>query len=742
MSRKFILAVSTALSLASFAGAQGNSAVLTLVMPVGARQLGMGETSVGLADDVFATYWNPAGLAFGPLADEWELALPSAKLPGKVTAMSSTRRTGLFSRGELWLASGADVRRWDGKAWRDGQIVSLDQGEKTVAVIRKYLGNLWPMDTASQKVVENAILKASGANTPEEEQDLVELTVPFSLIVKDSVRAIALDETGKLWLGTTDGLLRWDGKSWRIWKDSALGLPSNRVTSLAASGAALWIGTEEGLVRLRQKNNDFEFRRFGESFGLGSQHITSLAVEERSKTLWVGTRSGVSRLEITAQASTWKSWTKTDGLLSDTALAVTLDPDGQPWVAQAQGVSHWDGKSWERLEFKAVNVNSIGVDKKRNVWIGSDKGVWKYYPRAAEKKATGGKTEVQKQGRWIHYHSGNGLIANDASMVAAQGEDVWFATSKGIVKSHKAKARLGLFYENLLPSLQLKDLYHTFAAGTFPVEEWGTFGGFINFLSLGQTTYQESETAPVQTFASYELVGAISYGTRLPRNWGIGLNLKFLYSALASGITMGGQKESGVAASYAFDASVMRKDLFVPGLTWGAQIQNVGPAIFYISKDESDPIPLTWKTGVSYQVFKLPSHSLMVAADYSRETVSRTSSGKARNFLTGVYYGIAEPWGEGKAPADAGWAEIAQRNFEESVYNVGLEYTYSQILSLRGGCLFDPGGKRQEADLGVGVTLSDLMQLDYAYIKDVQWFGSQPAGVREGQSRLSLNFMF
>jgi len=55
------------------------------------------------------------------------------------------------------------------------------------------------------------------------------------------------------------------------------------------------------------------------------------------------------------------------------------------------------------------------------------------------------------------------------------------------------------------------------------------------------------------------------------------------------------------------------------------------------------------------------------------------------------------------------------------------------MLALRGGFLFDPGGKRQEADLGVGVTISDLLQLDYAYIKDVQLLGNQPAGVREGQ---------
>ncbi|MDR2732989.1 MAG: hypothetical protein LBB36_07220, partial [Fibromonadaceae bacterium] len=50
------------------------SAVITLEMPVGARQLGLGESGVALGDDGNTLYYNPAGLAFGPLASEWELS--------------------------------------------------------------------------------------------------------------------------------------------------------------------------------------------------------------------------------------------------------------------------------------------------------------------------------------------------------------------------------------------------------------------------------------------------------------------------------------------------------------------------------------------------------------------------------------------------------------------------------------------------------------------------------------------
>ena len=725
---------------ASLALAGGQSSILTLVMPVGARQLGMGETSVGMSDDVFAPYWNPAGLAFGPLADEWELARPISKLPGPIGVMAATRRTGLFSKGEVWVASGNQLVRWDGKGWRNSQTIPLETGEKASTVVRRWLGNLWPNDTAGQRAILDTVLHASGALREQDEKDLVELESPFTVPVRDSVTAIAVDETGKLWLGTVHGLLRWDGRSWKAWKDSTL--VSDRITALAPSGASIWVGTDKGLLRLKQRENEVDFRRFGESFGLASQEITALAVDEKTRTLWVGTPVGVSRLEITAQASTWKQWRTADGLVSDTVRAIALDPDGGPWVASPGGVSHWNGKLWEKLAFQGTDIRGISVDRKRNVWIASDKGAWKYLPLSAQKKEAGGKIDGAPQGRWVHYHSGNGLQDNDVTAVSAQGEDVWFSTGAGIVRARHAPARVGLFYETLLPALQLKDLYHTYAGMTWPVEEWGTFGGFVNFLSLGQTTYQESESLPVQTFSSYELVGALSYGTRLDRNWGLGLNLKFIYSALAAGITIGGQKEDGVAISYAFDAAVMRKNVLVHGLTWGLVIQNIGPSVFYINRDESDPIPLTWRTGVSYELFRTPNHALSLAADYSRETDSRTPDGQARNFATGAYYAVAEPWGEGKAPPSAGWGDIAWQNLEESMYNLGMEYTYASLLSLRTGLLFDPGGTRQEMDVGIGVSLSDLMTLDYAYIKDVSFIGNQPEGVRSGQSRISLNVLF
>src|SRR5271157_3962899 len=68
----------------------GQSAVITLVFPPGARATGLGEAFVGLADDANATFFNPAGLGQAPLANAWK----SYKLgpDQKVTAIASKKK--------------------------------------------------------------------------------------------------------------------------------------------------------------------------------------------------------------------------------------------------------------------------------------------------------------------------------------------------------------------------------------------------------------------------------------------------------------------------------------------------------------------------------------------------------------------------------------------------------------------------------------------------------------------------
>src|SRR2546423_2211141 len=71
---------------------------------------------------------------------------------------------------------------------------------------------------------------------------------------QDTIRSIAQTADGYLWLGTDEGLARFDGYEFVIFNKDNGDLPSNSITALSAGAdGSLWIGTANGLTRYQDK---------------------------------------------------------------------------------------------------------------------------------------------------------------------------------------------------------------------------------------------------------------------------------------------------------------------------------------------------------------------------------------------------------------------------------------------------------------------------------------------------------
>ncbi|MBX3748301.1 MAG: ATP-binding protein [Verrucomicrobiae bacterium] len=105
----------------------------------------------------------------------------------------------------------------------------------------------------------------------------------------NTVTALSQGPDGYLWLGTLNGLVRFDGIRFFV-LDRDAGLPDPRVLALLHDRhGALWIGTEGGgLVRLQHG----AFTRWTQDQGLPSDRVLSLAEDPRGR-LWVGTAGGI-----------------------------------------------------------------------------------------------------------------------------------------------------------------------------------------------------------------------------------------------------------------------------------------------------------------------------------------------------------------------------------------------------------------------------------------------------------------
>lgn len=93
-----------------------------------------------------------------------------------------------------------------------------------------------------------------------------------------------------------------DGKIVRHFTDTS-GLPSNNGRSLHADGAIIWLGTDQGLVKIKPEANDFSIQKFSTSDGLSSNIINAIYVD--GQTVYMGTPEGMcyfdeSKIETTS----------------------------------------------------------------------------------------------------------------------------------------------------------------------------------------------------------------------------------------------------------------------------------------------------------------------------------------------------------------------------------------------------------------------------------------------------------
>lgn len=695
------------LCLAGAAFAVGQAAVPTLIFPPGARATGLGEAFVALSDDATATFYNPAGLSLSPLANNWRTFGKEAGA-GNWVAVAAKRQLSFGERPLVWAATDKQLLRYDGRVWLPYESQLLEQNDDVSKVVHRFID-----DEDLAGAVLDSVRSFNGIGGELKEEDLIEVKLPFILGVNGHITTLALDPSDRLWVGTTAGLRRYDGVTWKYYT-SLDGLAGNTVTGISATADIIWVGTDKGLSAYESS----EWKTFSSKSGhLPADRITAVYASGRSA--WVGTDSGLVRIESDSATT----YTTAEGLLSNSITDVALDKENVLWVGHPGGVTSFDGKKWKKFNFRDNRVLCVKTDGKDLVWVGTEKGILRYDRGKPSLNAAGER--VYSKAEWKHLHNRNALVGNKVLALATQDRDAWVLTDEAMNHYDRAENQATFSHEQLLPVFNMPDLYHDFLGITWPTEEWGTFGAFVNFISFGTIDNYDPLGRKVGEFYSWELVGSASYGTKIRDDLGIGVNAKFVYSPLAPGYGGSNEKGTGIGKTFAVDAALLKRNL-VPRLDFGFHLQNMGPPIFYIDKSQSDPIPLNVKTGFAYRLAQTPLHKMTLLLDINRELAQSDENLQPVPWYKAVFTSLNdEPW---------------RRELEQIVLNGGAEYTYGQFLSCRGGMLYDPDGSRRELTFGLGVHYGNL-QIDWSYIFQVPGMEeSSPA--RVGQQRFSLLLKF
>ncbi len=231
---------------------------------------------------------------------------------------------------------------------------------------------------------------------------------------QNTVHAIVQTADGYIWLGTDDGLVRFNGVEFRVFTaETTPALGSSAVQGLTVDGAGgLWVVTSGGLAFYGQGG----FRAVGVADGLPDRTVW-FTHRDRLGRVWVATAGGLcvmhgSRCEVVA--ATRGLSVSREGRFAETA-------DGAVWLADGAETVKLDGSLARGAALTTaggVAITAQVVDGRGRLVVGTTEGL-----------------QVVRDGALVPAEIGGqiGRLAVTMMLAAADGS-TWMGTSAGLVR--------------------------------------------------------------------------------------------------------------------------------------------------------------------------------------------------------------------------------------------------------------------------------------------------------------------
>ncbi|MCL1933155.1 MAG: response regulator [Candidatus Azobacteroides sp.] len=217
-------------------------------------------------------------------------------------------------------------------------------------------------------------------------------TADNELISSSLINYIYQDRRNYIWIATEDGLNKYDGVKFTIYKnhpDDSTTIKNNYLCSLFEdSFGRFWIGSFNGLHLYDRATDRFKEVKLYNNNVLISPHITSV-IESKNHDIWM-TTSGQGIIKIAKDDSVYHINSPLTERLSGIHLTTMIeDQKGRFWIAsENQGLNMYDPATDEVVVFKAPQaigsnqISAICEDKQGNLFVGTlNNGLYKFNPR-------------------------------------------------------------------------------------------------------------------------------------------------------------------------------------------------------------------------------------------------------------------------------------------------------------------------------------------------------------------------
>ena len=317
------------------------------------------------------------------------------------------------------------------------------------------------------------IILLSISSFPQSEEYIFKQFTDADGLSQSTIFAMIQDQQGYLWLGTIDGLNRYDGYEFRVYVNNPSDINSisdNFISALYEdSDGFIWVGTVNGYFNRfdrkteafkkystnnffsTSKKPDTNFYEYPLAFSRNQINTVTSITEDSDGFLWIGTwGNGIIKFDRKKENGTHIYYDENDqtSLSSNRILDIISDTNGEIWIAtfggginkllqdKPTGKNQSKSQTFNFLRYtynKNVKYSlsddktiSLFEDRDRNIWIGTFYG-------GLNKLDSINKKLSPADAKFINYNRMNSGLSNNTVMAIQQNLDgyLWFGTFGG-----------------------------------------------------------------------------------------------------------------------------------------------------------------------------------------------------------------------------------------------------------------------------------------------------------------------
>jgi signal transduction histidine kinase/ligand-binding sensor domain-containing protein/DNA-binding response OmpR family regulator len=248
-------------------------------------------------------------------------------------------------------------------------------------------------------------------------------------LAQNTAMSILQDKKGQIWIGTFDGLSKFNGIEFKTYKTDPANpnsLSNNQVNKVMEDrNGNLWIGTLNSINRYNPGTDQFIRYKFA---GPSKKYAVFDIVQDKKGIIWAGTNAGLFRYNPSDKNSSACTYSQTN-ISQDKIQCLFVDQQNHLWIGTAHTLKIYDLTSSKFLTIppaiKAqsqrsnIAVRSIIQDHTGNYWIATETEGLLFY-----------NTKTQT---CINFNKNNGLLSNTVrALVEIENKVIWVGTKNGL----------------------------------------------------------------------------------------------------------------------------------------------------------------------------------------------------------------------------------------------------------------------------------------------------------------------